>query len=569
MSDSAEVAIDTLKLGEKLIQRGLVTQDEVDIALIEQRKTGKMIGQALSDLGFVDESDVRDILGEALGRESVDLNNIAPDSDALQIIPKQLAQRHTVLPISFDATSDSLTLAMVDIFDVMVLDRIQANIPANINVIPVIATESDINDAIDEFYGYEMSLDGILKEFETGVVDYQSQDADSAEFSQPIVRLVNAFLSDAVKREASDIHFEPEPSFLRFRYRIDGVMLQIRSLHKDYWPPISVRLKVMAGLNIAENRVPQDGRFSLRVSGRPVDFRVSVLPTVDGENIVLRILDRSRGLVPLEEINLHPNSLEQLKLLMSRPEGIILVTGPTGSGKTTTLYSMLSFLNTPERNIMTLEDPVEYPIDMIRQTSVSEVAKMGFADGIRSIMRQDPDIILVGEIRDSDTAEMAFRAAMTGHEVFTTLHTNSAIGAIPRLLDIGVTPEIMAGNIIGIVGQRLVRMLCRRCKVPRLAEEFEQIILDVGPNQELYDPVGCDRCSGIGYRGRHLVMEVLSFNQEMDEMISSGVSMMQLLAHAREHGYKVMADDGIRQVVSGETTIEELSRVIDLTAGLG
>ncbi len=331
---------------------------------------------------------------------------------------------------------------------------------------------------------------------------------------------------------------------------------------------MSVRLKVMAGLNIAENRVPQDGRISLRVGGRIVDFRVSTLPTMDGENIVLRVLDRDRGLVELDSYDLPEETLTQLKLLMSRPEGIILVTGPTGSGKTTTLYSMLSYLNSIDVNIMTLEDPVEYPINMIRQTSINEVSKMDFADGIRSIMRQDPDIILVGEVRDTATAEMAFRAAMTGHRVFTTLHTNSAIGAIPRLNDIGVPPDILPGNIIGIVGQRLIRLLCDHCKSPRISEDFEQIILGVDDAIELYSPQGCAECSNVGFKGRTLVMEVLTLDEDLDELISTRATMQQFRKLAKEHNFKTMSEDGLRLVRQGRTTIEELSRVVDLTAGL-
>ena len=557
-----------VRLGDRLVGMGLITPDQVTIALIEQKKTGKMIGQALIDLGFVSESEMREVLGETLGRGSIDLTSLVPDAEAVALVSKQLAVRHKVVPVNYNDSSKSLMLAMTDIYDVMVLDRINANIPADITLVPVLATESDISNALDQFYGYEMSVDGILKEVETGIVDYDSFDDSADQYSQPIVRLVDALLADAVKREASDIHFEPEESFLRLRYRIDGVLQQIRSLHKDYWAALSVRLKVMAGLNIAENRVPQDGRISLRVGGRIVDFRVSTLPTMDGENIVLRVLDRDRGLVELDAFDLPTETLNQLKLLMSRPEGIILVTGPTGSGKTTTLYSMLSYLNSVEVNIMTLEDPVEYPINMIRQTSVNEVSKMDFADGIRSIMRQDPDIILVGEVRDSDTAEMAFRAAMTGHRVFTTLHTNSAIGALPRLHDIGVPPEILAGNIIGIVGQRLIRLLCDHCKKPRVSEDFEQIILGVDDAIELYSPQGCDRCSNTGYRGRTLVMEVLSLNDDLDELISTQATMQQFRKVAKQHNFKTMSEDGLRLVREGRTTIEELSRVVDLTAGL-
>jgi general secretion pathway protein E/type IV pilus assembly protein PilB len=557
-----------IRLGDRLVQMELVTRDQVTIALIEQKKTGKMLGQALIDLGFISDNDMREVLGETLGRGSIDLSSLVPDADAVALISKQLAQRHKVVPVNYNEISKTLMLAMTDIYDVMVLDRINANIPADITLVPVLASESDISNALDQFYGYEMSVDGILKEVETGVIDYDSFDDSANEYSQPIVRLVDALLADAVKREASDIHFEPEASFLRLRYRIDGVLMQIRSLHKDYWAALSVRLKVMAGLNIAENRTPQDGRISLRVGGRTVDFRVSVLPTMDGENIVLRVLDRDKGLVELDAFDLTEETLTQLKLLMSRPEGIILVTGPTGSGKTTTLYSMLNFLNTIEVNIMTLEDPVEYPINMIRQTSINEVSKMDFASGIRSIMRQDPDIILVGEVRDAPTAEMAFRAAMTGHRVFTTLHTNSAIGAIPRLVDIGVPADILAGNIIGIIGQRLIRLLCKHCKRARLSEEFEQIILDSDDVMELYDAVGCKRCANVGYRGRTLVMEVLALNDELDELISTRATMQQFRKVAKQNDFKTMSVDGLRLVREGRTTIEELSRVVDLTAGL-
>lgn len=557
-----------VRLGDRLVNMGLISQDQVAIALIEQKKTGKMIGQALIDLGFISEAQMREVLGETLGRGSIDLSSLVPDAEAVALISKQLAVRHKVVPVNYNAASKSLMLAMVDIYDVMVLDRINANIPPDVTLVPVLATATDISKALDQFYGYEMSVDGILKEFATGVIDYDSFEGNADEYSQPIVRLVDALLADAVKREASDIHFEPEESFLRLRYRIDGVLMQIRSLHKDYWAALSVRLKVMAGLNIAENRVPQDGRISLRVGGRIVDFRVSVLPTMDGENIVLRVLDRDRGLVELDSYDLPEETLNQLKLLMSRPEGIILVTGPTGSGKTTTLYSMLSYLNSIDVNIMTLEDPVEYPINMIRQTSVNEASKMGFADGIRSIMRQDPDIILVGEVRDSATAEMAFRAAMTGHRVFTTLHTNSAVGAIPRLNDIGVPPDILAGNIIGIIGQRLIRLLCEHCKKPRVSEDFEQIILGVDDAIELYSPRGCSHCADIGFRGRTLVMEVLTLNEELDELISTRATMQQFRKTAKEHHFKTMSEDGLRLVRQGRTTIEELSRVVDLTAGL-
>ena len=556
------------RLGERLVAKGLITEDQVMIALTEQKKTGKLLGQSLVELGFVSEAIMRDMISEITGGTSIDLSTVVPDSDALKMIDKTMAQRHGVLPVSYDVEAGKLILAMTDTTDVMVLDRIRASVPQGVEVQAMLATDAEIQQSVDSFYGYEMSVDGILREIETGEVDYQSLEAGASEYSQPMVRLVDSILTDAVKRDASDIHFEPESGFLRLRYRIDGVMQQIRSLHKDYWAAMAVRLKVMANLNIAESRSPQDGRISLKVAGRLVDFRVSVQPTTYGENIVLRVLDRARGIVPLEDFDLYPDTLAQLKLLMSRPEGIILVTGPTGSGKTTTLYSMLAFRRSIEVNIMTLEDPVEYPMDLVRQTSIGDASKMSFASGLRSLMRQDPDIILVGEVRDPETAEMAFRAAMTGHQVFTTLHTNSAMGAIPRLADIGVKPDIMSGNIIGIIGQRLVRTLCPHCKTPRPAEEYEQIILGVDEAVTLYDPVGCKHCNGIGYRGRRLVIEVLSIDEGFNELVAEQATLGQFEQHARAGGFISMAEDGIRLILEGLTTVEELSRVVDLTKRL-
>jgi len=430
-----------LRLGEVLINKGVTTLDQIDIALTEQKRTKEHLGKILVHLGFATEAIIRDVIGGVIGQESVDLNSAVADGDAVSMIPKDMARRLRVLPLTYDIKRRILTLAMADTFNVVALDQINTHLGGKAEVVPVLAGEAEIEKTIDQFYGFELSVDGILHEIETGEIDYQSLDAESDEYSQPVLRLVNALLSDAVKRNASDIHFEPEEGFLRFRYRIDGVLRQVRSLHKNYWSAIAVRLKVMAGLDIAETRAPQDGRISLSLSGRLVDFRVSTLPTVHGENIVLRVLDRQKGIVSFEQLGLKEDAQNTLKLMVARPEGIILVTGPTGSGKTTTLYSILNYLNTESVNIMTLEDPVEYPTTMIRQTSANETSRLDFANGIRSLMRQDPDIILVGEIRDEDTASLAFRAAMTGHQVFSTLHTNSALGSIPRLLDIGVKPD--------------------------------------------------------------------------------------------------------------------------------
>ncbi|VFM95957.1 MAG: general secretion pathway protein E/type IV pilus assembly protein PilB [Candidatus Kentron sp. G] len=454
--------------GEILVAKGVISEDQLRIALIEQEKKKERISKIIVRLGFATDTVIRDVLAGVLGFDCVDFSKLLVDKQAVELIPKEMARRHHLLAVTLNRQKNMVTVAMADPNNVIAVDQIKALLDGDLDIEILLAGETELTKAIEQFYDYELSIDGILQEIETGQIDYQSQEAASDEYSQPLVRLVNALLSDAVKQSASDIHFEPEQEFVRIRYRIDGVLRQIRSLHKNYWPAIAVRLKVMAGMNIAEARAPQDGHISVSVSGHSVDFRVSSFPTTHGENIVARILDRQKGLLPLENLGFSAESLDTLRLMMARPEGIVLVTGPTGSGKTTTLYSILNHLNTESVNIMTLEDPVEYPMKMIRQSSVNETVKLTFANGIRSLMRQDPDIILVGEIRDSDTARMAFRAAMTGHRVFSTVHTNSAAGILPRLLDIGISPEMMAGNIIGVIGQRLVRKLCVHCK--RVAE---------------------------------------------------------------------------------------------------
>jgi type IV pilus assembly protein PilB len=562
-----------VRIGELLVQKGVVSSDQVRIALTEQVKHREHLGKILVRLGFATEAIIRDVLGGALGQESADLSNVVVDGEAVKMIPKQVARRYRILPLTYEAARNRLTIAMADTFNVVALDQISALLGGDVEIEPLLAGEAEIEKAIDQFYGFELSVDGILQEIETGEIDWESLDADSEEYSQPVVRLVNALLSDAVKREASDIHFEPEQGFLRFRYRIDGVLRQVRSLHKNYWSAIAVRLKVMSGMDIAETRAPQDGRFSLSLSGRPIDFRVSTIPTVNGENIVLRVLDRQKGLMSMETLGLADDVLALLRVMVARPEGIVLVTGPTGSGKTTTLYSLLNHLNTESVNIMTLEDPVEYPMGMIRQTSVNEAVRLDFASGIRSMLRQDPDIILVGEIRDEDTAAMAFRAAMTGHQVFSTLHTNSALGAVPRLLDIGIRPDIMAGNVIGVMAQRLVRKLCPQCKEPYEPSRVERRLLGLGGEKDrsifVYRARGCGACDQHGYKGRTALMEVLKMDSDIDELIATGATMRELARTAEEKGFKVLSQVGIEQVLSGATSLDEVSRVIDLTERLG
>ncbi|MFZ2970991.1 GspE/PulE family protein [Ferribacterium limneticum] len=561
-------ALQRRPLGQILISEGILSEDQLRIALLEQMKQNQPIGKLLVSLGFVTEATLRQALSENLGKQSIDLSHAVVDPQALKLVPRDMAKRHHLLPLDYDRPNRRLTLAISDINDIVGLDRVRGQLEEGTEIETLLGGESEIDHAIDQYYGHELSIDGILHEIETGEIDWQSLSATDDEYSQPVVRLIDSILTDAVKREASDIHFEPEANFLRIRYRIDGMLRQIRALHKSYWPAMTVRIKVLSGMNIAEMRAPQDGRISLTVSGRPIDFRVASQPTIHGENIVLRILDRQKGIVPLENLGLAEEHLHQLKLMISRPEGIILVTGPTGSGKTTTLYSVLNHINSEGIHIMTLEDPVEYPMAMVRQTSVSETAKLDFANGIRSMMRQDPDVILVGEVRDAETAEMAFRAAMTGHQVYTTLHTNSAIGAVPRLLDIGVLPDVMAGNIIGIIAQRLIRRLCDHCKSPYHAEPHEiRLLGDLGegPRPVLFRATGCELCDFQGYRGRIAIMELLRIDAGIDELIARRATTHEIRSRALLQGFTTLADDGMHRVLNGTTSLEELARVVDLT----
>jgi general secretion pathway protein E/type IV pilus assembly protein PilB len=510
---------------------------------------------------------MRSALADNLGEQAISLKGIVANPEALGLIPKAVAKRHLLFPASLDARTGELVVASANPNDIVAVDQITAMLTGGPRPVWRLASATEILAAIEQFYGHELSIDGILHELESGTVDMASLVQATEGYSHPVVRLMDSLLADATLRGASDIHFEPETQFLRIRYRIDGVLRQVRSLHMRYWAAMVVRLKVMAGMNIAETRAPQDGRISLMISGRPVDFRSAVQPTIHGENFVLRILDRKRGIVPLDGLGLSDAQLHSMHLMLSRPEGIMLITGPTGSGKTTTLYSILGHLNEEGVNIMTLEDPVEYPMQMIRQTSLSDAVKMDFAEGIRSMMRQDPDIILVGEIRDKDTAEMALRAAMTGHQVFSTLHTNSAVRSIPRLIDLGIRPDVLAGNIIGIVAQRLVRTLCPHCKTPHEPTpiELELLGLQLGQSHSLYRPVGCDKCERTGYRGRTSILELLKFDAGLDELVAQHASLKTLNDYVLSNGFVTMAQDGMRRVREGVTTVEEIGRVVDLT----
>jgi type IV pilus assembly protein PilB len=555
-----------VRLGEKLVNLGLISNDQLQIVLTEQKTSKKLFGAILVEMGFITESALGEVLAESSGTEKFDPKSTMLDSTVVRRVPKEIATRHKAILVGYE--HDIAHLAMADVYNVLAIDQVRRHLPRNTKIIPTYCTESEILELIDQYYDYEISVDGILREIETGIRDHTNKlDGRQEGYINPTVRLVNALLVDAIKQGASDIHLEPEGTFLRLRYRIDGAMVQVRSFHRDYWSAMAVRIKIMSGMNIAETRNPQDGRISYNVLGREVDFRVATQPTVHGENIVMRLLDKAKSLVPLESLGFSDHNIEVLKKMIKRPEGIIIMTGPTGSGKTTTLYSILSYINNIDTNIMTLEDPVEYQLPLIRQSNVREGTGMDFLNGIKSLMRQDPDIIFVGEVRDEDTALMAVRAALTGHQVYTTLHTNDALGAIPRLGDIGVPAHLLSGSLIGCLAQRLARKLCQHCRKPHAATSDECKILGVdhASAPTIYEPGGCAKCSNKGFKGRTGIMEIMRVDKGLDDLIATHATRRVMVEYLQATGFVSMQADGIRKVLAGEISLTELISTIDLT----
>ncbi len=554
------------RIGDRLVEMGLITEDQLNVAIQEKKISNKMLGEVMVDLGFIDEDTLSAFLAESSGFELFDPQNTIFDGDVLALIDKDSALKHQVLPVSMN--EEVMKVAMSDPYDIVAMDTLRRFVPKGITIKPMVCTPKVLSDAIDAAYGYASSVNAILQELEEGKEQKDVASLDESEaFSHPIVRLVNALVFEAVKIGASDLHFEPEENFIRLRYRKDGVLFTAQILHKQHWSGISQRIKIMSGMNIADKLGAQDGRFRMNVGGREADFRVSSLPTVNGENIVMRVLDQSESIMPMEKLGFSEHNLNLIKQSQSKPEGIIIVTGPTGSGKTTSLYSMLNEINDVEVNIQTLEDPVEYSLPMIRQTHVRE-GVLEFADGIKALLRQDPDIIFIGEIRDAETANMALKAAMTGHQVYTTLHTNDSFGAIPRLFDLNLKPGMVAGSIVSIFAQRLTRRLCDNCKEAYEPDIEECRILEVNssnpPTIYRAKQGGCDACGGAGYKGRTAVVEILPFDEDMDVLLANGESKAELKALAVKKGFKSMRDDGILKVLEGVTSLDALSKVVDI-----
>jgi type II secretory ATPase GspE/PulE/Tfp pilus assembly ATPase PilB-like protein len=558
----------TARIGDLLVERGLISKDQLEVAFQEKAKSNKLLGELLVELGFITEQALSAVLAESSGFQRFVPGSTVVEAEALALLPKEAATRYRAFPVAFDGKT--LRLAMADIYDVLAIDKVKRFFPAGTDVQPLVCSDTEVQKAIDQYYGHELSIEGILKELESLEAgdDEETEYVEQTEsgYLHPLVRLVNALLLDAIKSGASDVHFEPEGNFLRLRYRIDGEMTQIRTLHKRHWAAACHRIKLMGGMNIADRLNPQDGRFTLEIGNRKVDFRASSLPTIHGENVVLRILDKSQTLVTIDKLGYTEHNYGLIKKMTQKPEGVIIVTGPTGSGKTTTLYAIMAYINSLDTNIMTLEDPVEYELSLIRQAQVREGSSLSFSEGIRTLMRQDPDVILVGEVRDSGTATMALRAAMTGHQVYTTLHTNDAAGCIPRLIDLGLKPSLMSGNIIGIIAQRLVRKLCD-CKEMRPAtpEECKLMRADPANPPTIGHPKGCDNCRKSGYKGRIAASEILPFNDQVDELVLADAPLSQIKKAAEKSGFVPMIEDAVTKVLEGRTSLEAAMKIVDFT----
>ncbi len=558
------------RLGEILVDRGAVNAEQVEQARETQREKGGRIGEVLIRLKMTTEAQVLAALAEQLGVPFVD--RLLPEQVDVTLIsrlPIGYAKRNLVLPLERDKTTNHVRVACADPLNYSVLDDLRLFLEAEIE--PEVAPAGVIFDTINLTYDKAgETTDQVMSDLEdaksTGESYEEAPDLlDVEDEEAPIIRLVNHLLFRAVKERASDIHVEPFETELVIRFRIDGVLYEVMKPPKRFQNSIASRVKIMAALNIAEKRLPQDGRIRIKIAGKDIDIRTSVIPTAHGERVVMRLLDKSSVRLELEELGLRGAKFETLKSLINRPHGIILVTGPTGSGKTTTLYASLARLNTPDVNILTVEDPIEYQIRGIGQMQVNPKINLTFASGLRSFLRQDPDIILVGEIRDLETAEIAIQASLTGHLVFSTLHTNDSASALTRLVDMGVEPFLVSSSLVGVVAQRLVRVLCNECKKPvtPTAEQLTKLGLTPADVQQraIYQSVGCPSCLNTGYTGRQAIYEILLLDDEIRTMVLQNIDANSIKRRAVEKGMETLRDDGATKVLEGVTSMEEVLRV--------
>jgi general secretion pathway protein E len=541
------------RLGEMLIERGQIAQEDLDRALEIQKERSDKLGKILVDLGFIAMRDVLAALSEQLAVPLATLDGPPPSAPEIEgLSPRFMRQCHFI-PVALD--DSAVTLAMADPLDFETISAVRGF--CGLKVKTALAAEQEILDSIDKYYGESEQAQPFGAELESAEAGENLEHLRDMASEAPVIRLVNAMIAQAVEKRASDIHIEPFEKEFRVRYRIDGVLLNQESPPRELKAAIVSRLKLMAKLNIAERRLPQDGRIKLKILGREVDLRVSTLPTLFGESLVMRLLDRSTGeFYDLRRLGFDNHMLSRMEHYTELPHGIFLVTGPTGSGKSTTLYSALKRINLPDKKIITIEDPVEYQMDGINQIHVNPAIGLTFAAGLRHIVRQDPDVIMVGEIRDRETADIAIRAALTGHFVYSSLHTNDAPSAITRLTDMGVEGYLITSSLVGVLAQRLVRVICRHCKV-----SAGNAITPEGETIETFRGAGCEQCSGSGYTGRVGIFELMDLNDEIRKRIMSNEDASQITAAARRNGMRNLREDGWMKVQDGLTTVQELMRV--------
>ena len=542
-------------LGQRLVEAGRLTESQLDLALREQKRSGGFLGQVLVALGFVTEEDLTEVLADEHDVEMVKIPDLEVDPELLQLVSYETAKKHQVIPLKKE--NGTLTVVFVDALDIVAQDVVERE--SKHTIVVVTAPAAQVLEAIERNYSRSSTINETIEQVMTG----DPMDVDDDE--SPMVRLVDQILATSIKCKATDIHLQPEERNMRVRLRVDGILREEIIVPKAIQSAVLARLKLMANLDITEKRVPQDGRIRFTFGSGYIDLRVSTLPTNHGESIVMRVLDGGAVQMSLQQLGFSTTDLARIQQAVANPYGMVLVTGPTGSGKTTTLYTCLGTIDREARSVFTLEDPIEYTLPMIRQTQVHAEIGMDFAAGLRALLRQDPDVILVGEIRDGETAELATRAALTGHLVFSTLHTNSAVGVIPRLIDMGIDRYLLPSALVGVVGQRLLRRLCGECKQEMAGPD--PLLVDSGlyqgpPASSHFVSVGCDACSGRGYAGRLAVYEVLLVDDRFHDVILSGGVEANMLELARAGGMTTMFEDGVAKAAQGMTTITEVLRVL-------
>ena len=560
-----------IRIGDLLVEAGAITQEELDQALAKQKEEGGRIGNVIMEMGFISRELLITVLTTQMGIDFIELRAAKIDENVLKLVPDKMIAQYKVMPIGLDENNPNiLKLAMADPMDLVAIDDI--SISSNLQVEPVLAFDDDIQECIGKYYGSAQAMEAaeaFRMEQQSGELTQEEQDMMKEDIdNSPIVLLVNQILEGGVRQRGSDIHIEPMETYVRVRYRIDGALKQVMTYDYSLAAAIAARIKIIGGMDIAEKRKPQDGRITITVDRREFDVRVSCLPTVYGEKIVMRLTSKDGLTKPKSGLGFSPEEIEVFDGILSNPHGIILVTGPTGSGKSTTLYTSLSELNTEDVNIITVEDPVEANIDGINQVQVNVKAEMTFAAALRSILRQDPDIIMIGEIRDGETAQIAVQAAITGHLVVSTLHTNSAASTVTRIIDMGIEPYIIGDALVGVIAQRLVRRLCKSCKEPRLAEDNEKEILGVEDQDDvvIYEPVGCPLCNDTGSSGRIGVYEMMPVSHTLQAVISKGATADVIEEQALKEGMTTLKMGAERHVLNGITSLEEMKKIV-YTAG--